>query len=68
MADKGVNRAIVVIRNQVTPAAAKVMQSLPKLKFETFFENELLINITEHQLVPKHVLISEDEKKTLLER
>jgi len=68
MADKSVQRAIVVIRNQITPAAAKVMQSLPKIKFETFFENELLINITEHQLVPKHQLITDEEKRALLQR
>ena len=44
------------------------MQSLPKLKFETFFESELLVNITEHQLVPQHVLLTADDKKELLAR
>eukprot|EP00158_Paraphelidium_tribonemae_P000982 Partr_v1_DN23791_c0_g1_i1_m52987 putative Dna-directed RNA len=68
MSDKGIMRAIVVIRNHITPAASKVTQSLPKLKFEMFFESELLINITDHELVPKHELITAEEKRELLKR
>lgn len=44
------------------------MQSLPKLKFETFFESELLVNITEHQLVPRHELLTVEQKRELLRR
>ncbi|KAI3650355.1 hypothetical protein MP228_003836 [Amoeboaphelidium protococcarum] len=68
MSEKGIMRAIVVIRNHITPAAAKVMMNLPKLKFEMFHEAELLVNITEHQLVPKHVLLTAGEKAELLKR
>ena len=35
---------------------------------EQFHEQELLVNITEHVLVPQHQLLSDDEKKALLER
>lgn len=44
------------------------MQTLPKFKFEMFHEAELLVNITEHQLVPKHELLTTAQKKELLRR
>merc|ERR1711879_520334 len=34
---------------------------------ETFLESELVVNVTEHILVPKHYLLSADEKAELLE-
>ena len=38
----------------------------PVLKIEYFVEDELLINITQHELVPKHQVITEEEKTQLL--
>ena len=35
---------------------------------EYFLEDELLVNITKHQLVPKHIAITDEEKKQLLKR
>ncbi len=33
----------------------------PKYQIEQFMESELVVNITEHKLVPQHILLS-DEK------
>jgi DNA-directed RNA polymerases I, II, and III subunit RPABC1 len=38
------------------------------MSVEHFQEQDLLVNITLHELVPKHVLLSDDEKKVLLDR
>ncbi|KAK0630620.1 RNA polymerase [Bombardia bombarda] len=35
---------------------------------ECFLEEDLLVNITHHQLVPKHILLSKEEKTALLKR
>jgi DNA-directed RNA polymerase I, II, and III subunit RPABC1 len=49
-----------------------VLQSLvdmaPKYILEQFLESELLINITEHELVPEHVVMTPEEKQELLAR
>ena len=35
---------------------------------EEFSETDLLVNITHHTLVPKHEVLSSEQKKLLLER
>ena len=38
----------------------------PKYILEHFLESELLTNLTEHELVPEHVIMTPEEKKELL--
>ncbi len=40
----------------------------PDIIFEVFQEEQLLVNITEHRLVPKHQLLTEAQKKAVLTR
>lgn len=40
----------------------------PHYIFETFRTAELQYDITEHELVPKHVVLTDEEKKSLLKR
>lgn len=40
----------------------------PKYTLEQFLEAELMVNITEHELVPEHVVMNNEEKTELLAR
>lgn len=44
----------------------QILENQEEFQIEIFQDNELLINITEHEMVPKHILISEKEKRELL--
>ena len=62
---------IYVTQSSITPAALKIIPAAQQsggLVLETFQEQDLLVNITHHELVPKHVLLSAEEKKRLLDR
>lgn len=67
--NEGVSRAIIVLQGPMTPSANKAVGEMePAVRLELFLENELLINITKHVLVPKHEVLGDDEKAALLAR
>ena len=69
MKEEDVHRAILVLRLDITPLARQAVQELSdSFRIETFKESDLLIDITEHCLVPKHVVLSQNEKSELLNR
>ena len=69
MNEQGVYRAIIVYKGTLTPSASKVMQSMaPKYLLEAFSQDQLVVNITEHVLVPQHIPIGDEEKKALLQK
>lgn len=51
-----------------TAAALKLIPTLLPKILEVFKEEDLLVNITKHELVPKHQVLSPEEKKYLLQR
>lgn len=60
---------IMVTHVPLSPAARKSLAGVENLtKIECFLEDDLLVNITHHELVPKHVLLSREEKIALLKR
>jgi len=67
MQEENITRAIIVVQQSMTPSAKQSLQDMaPKYILEQFLESELLINITEHELVPEHVVMTNEEKKELL--
>ena len=60
---------IMITHVPVSPAARKSLATVEHLaKIECFLEDDLIVNITRHELVPRHVLLSREEKAALLKR
>ena len=59
---------VLVYSDAMTNAALKVIPAVQPAVIEYFSEQDLLVNITHHELVPTHVPLSAAEKKRLLER
>uniref|UniRef100_A0A7S1ESI1 DNA-directed RNA polymerases I, II, and III subunit RPABC1 n=1 Tax=Timspurckia oligopyrenoides TaxID=708627 RepID=A0A7S1ESI1_9RHOD len=63
----GIHHAIIVLLSGMTPSAKEAVHIVSSQhRLELFLQNELLVNITEHVLVPKHELLSPAEKRALL--
>ncbi|XP_078182533.1 DNA-directed RNA polymerases II and IV subunit 5A-like isoform X1 [Carex rostrata] len=69
MKHENVSRAILVCQQNLTPFAKSFLLELSStMHIEVFSEAELLVNIKDHVLVPEHQVLTNEEKKTLLER
>ncbi|GBM05874.1 DNA-directed RNA polymerases I, II, and III subunit RPABC1 [Araneus ventricosus] len=69
MLEKNVFKAIMVIKNTMTSQAKQsVADMAPKYILEYFRDLELIVNITDHELVPEHVLLKPEEQAELLNR
>jgi len=69
MVELNIEHGILVYQTNMTPSANKIVTTFAnKMTIETFNESDLLVNITWHELVPQHILLTPEEKKGLLER
>eukprot|EP01016_Furgasonia_blochmanni_P054512 TRINITY_DN8995_c0_g1_i3.p1 TRINITY_DN8995_c0_g1~~TRINITY_DN8995_c0_g1_i3.p1 ORF type:complete len:210 (+),score=61.67 TRINITY_DN8995_c0_g1_i3:103-732(+) len=65
------NMILITKPGAISTSLKQTIQELnidTKLRLEPFEDTELLVNITKHELVPKHVVITDDEKRALLDR
>jgi DNA-directed RNA polymerase I, II, and III subunit RPABC1 len=69
MREENVANAILVLRVDITPFAKQAVQEMSdSFRIEHFKEAELLVDITEHTLVPDHQVLTPNEKQELLKR
>merc|ERR1711976_609713 len=69
MQEENITRAIIVVQLGMTPSAKQALVEMaPKYILEQFLQQELLINITEHELVPEHIVMTKEEVTELLAR
>jgi len=73
MQQENVKKAILVVKINLTPAMKSVIREMStsdgnSFRLEYFKDSELLVDITEHTLVPEHIVLTPQEKKTLLGR
>ncbi|KAL6181114.1 hypothetical protein ACLB2K_047770 [Fragaria x ananassa] len=69
MQSQNVFRAILVSQTKLTPFATRCISEMStRFQMEVFQEAELLVNIKKHVLVPEHQVLTNEEKKTLLQR
>ncbi|GAA6015002.1 hypothetical protein JCM10207_008699 [Rhodosporidiobolus poonsookiae] len=64
-----IQRGILIYKTSMTPSANKVITAMAQqFTIEAFQEAELLVNITHHELVPLHEVMTAEQKKTLLQK
>jgi len=65
--DEDIN-IILLLREKENSAVTKELQKPSFKNVEIFLKNNMIFNITHHELVPKHIILSSDEEKEVLER
>jgi DNA-directed RNA polymerase I, II, and III subunit RPABC1 len=65
--DEDIN-LILLLREKENSAVSKELTKEAYKNVEVFLKKNMLFNITHHVLVPKHILLSKEEEKDLLEK
>ena len=67
MEKESIASAIIVVKNKASNYAKQATKRFePVFHLELFYENDLLVDITEHFLVPPHILLSYQDYSRLL--
>lgn len=62
------SRGIMVVNGRFSNLAKSLLAEAGAIAIEHFRDDELLVDITEHELVPQHQVLSPEEKSALLAR
>ncbi|KAH0676619.1 hypothetical protein KY285_024420 [Solanum tuberosum] len=64
-----ISQAIFVVQQKLTPKSHQFISEVSTmLHLEVFQEAELVVNVKDHAIVPEHQPLTNEEKKSLLER
>jgi DNA-directed RNA polymerases I, II, and III subunit RPABC1 len=67
--DQKFGAGIIIYKSSLISQAAKIMATIAgQFHIEAFPESKLMVNITHHELVPQHIVMTLEEKKKLLAR
>ncbi|KAL1555375.1 DNA-directed RNA polymerase V subunit 5A [Salvia divinorum] len=64
---EGLDRLILVVQGKMTSQASKAVELFP-FKVEIFQITDLVVNVTKHELKPKHQVLTDAEKEKLLKQ
>lgn len=59
---------IIILRNKENPSVRREMKFSQYHNIELFIQKNLTFNLTHHELVPKHIILSEDEKNEVFKK
>ena len=65
---EGIHHIVLVLRRKLTPFANNRLGEYSGVKIEKFNAIDLVRDITQHSMVPKHRLLSQSDTKELLKR
>lgn len=65
--EQNVNKVIVILKYNISNQGKKEFL-MSNLNIELFNFSELVINVTSHSLVPKHVLITDEQNKQIINK
>uniref|UniRef100_A0A8C2VJ31 DNA-directed RNA polymerase II subunit E n=1 Tax=Chinchilla lanigera TaxID=34839 RepID=A0A8C2VJ31_CHILA len=69
MQEENITRVLIVVQQGMTPSAKQSLVDMaPKYILEQFLQQELLINVREHEVVPEHLIMTKEEVAELLAR
>ena len=68
--EQKIKNGILITKGPVTSLCKQALIDIAEadIFLEIFEEKELIVNITEHELVPKHIILSNEEKQSLLSK
>ena len=68
MTDIGANSGIIISQEDFTSEAKRHLDLLTSPAIQVFFDNQLYVNPTRHEYVPKHTKLSEEERRVFFEQ